>query len=254
MENLVLLRHGQSAWNQANQFTGWIDVDLTSQGVNEARRAGQFLRDSGVNFDLACTSLLKRAIRTLWIVLDEMDQAWLPVEKDWRLNERHYGALQGLNKAEIADQFGSEQVFLWRRSYSVRPPQLEFDDPRHPRFDQRYAQIDPGLLPCGESLEDTLERVVRYWQDSLLPDLQMGKRLLVVAHGNSLRALVKHLDHISVEDVPRLNIPTGIPIAYEIDKNGLSLRRSYVGDLFVVRAAVEAAEKAAQVKGQGKEY
>jgi 2,3-bisphosphoglycerate-dependent phosphoglycerate mutase len=247
MANLVLLRHGQSAWNQANQFTGWMDIDLTSQGAGDARRAGRFLREAGLEFDQAHTSLLTRAIRSLWLALDEMDRAWLPVAKDWRLNERHYGALQGLNKAEIAQQYGLEQVYLWRRSFGVRPPQLDWHDPRHPRFDRRYASIDSRLLPSGESLYDTYERVLQYWAYALLPQLQRGKRLLVVAHGNTLRALIKHLDQISDESVPELNVPTAIPIAYQIDLSGAVTSRAYIGDAEVIRHAVETAKKAARV-------
>jgi 2,3-bisphosphoglycerate-dependent phosphoglycerate mutase len=250
MQNLILLRHGQSAWNQANQFTGWTDVDLTGQGIVEAHRAGRFLREAGVVFDVAYTSLLKRSIRTLWLVLDEIDLMWVPVEMDWRLNERHYGALQGLNKGEIADRYGTQQVFLWRRSFTVRPPALDADDPRHPQFDARYSQIDPLLLPATESLKDTFDRVMACWEQDILPCVRQGKRVLVVAHGNSLRALIKHLDSIPDEDVAQLNIPTAIPIVYELDEGGLAVRRSYLGDPAVVRAAVENAEKAAQVKGR----
>lgn len=247
MTNLVLLRHGQSAWNQANQFTGWMDVDLTHQGVMDARRAGRFLREAGLEFDLACTSLLNRAIRSLWLALEEMDRTWLPVEKDWRLNERHYGALQGLNKAEIAREYGAKQVFEWRRSYEVRPPQLDAQDPRHPRFDPRYAGIDPALLPVGESLEDTFRRVLGYWEQALLPHLRQGKHVLVVAHGNSLRALIKHLDQLEDHAVAGLNVPTAIPIAYQIGENGLASQRSYIGDPVAVQSAVEVAEKAARI-------
>ncbi len=249
MSSLVLLRHGQSEWNQENRFSGWEDVDLTPEGIQEAHRAGRFIRDAGLTFDIAYTSLLKRAIRTLWIALDELDQIWLPVEKTWRLNERHYGALQGLNKAEMADRYGREQVFLWRRSYSIRPPALALDDPRHPRFDPRYAHVDPRELPSAESLEETLQRVLPCWKMEILPRLEQGERVLVVAHGNSLRALVKYLDQISDEDIPTLNIPTGIPIAYELDQNLHPTRRFYIGDPEVIRAASEAAQKAAKIKG-----
>ncbi|HEX9018802.1 MAG TPA: 2,3-diphosphoglycerate-dependent phosphoglycerate mutase [Anaerolineaceae bacterium] len=249
MGSLVLLRHGQSEWNQDNRFTGWIDVDLTLRGRKEARQAGRFLHDAGISFDVACTSLLRRAIRTLWIALDELDQMWLPVQKDWRLNERHYGALQGLDKAAIADQYGKDQVFQWRRSYAIPPPPLAFDDPFHPRFDPRYADIDPVVLPSTESLENTLQRVLPCWQQSILPQLRQGRRILVVAHGNSLRALVKYLDDIPDQNVPELNIPTGIPIVYDLDENQNPLQRYYLGDPDVVRAATEAAAKAAVVKG-----
>ncbi len=251
MNHLVLLRHGQSEWNQQNRFTGWMDIDLTAQGIAEGRRAGQFLREAGLSFDFAYTSLLKRAIRTLWVVLDELDLLWLPVEKTWRLNERHYGALQGLDKAEMVDRYGKEQVFLWRRSYSVQPPALAPDDPRHPRFDPRYAQVDLAVLPATESLEDTLRRVLPCWQGEILPRLRAGQRVLVVAHGNSLRALIKYLDGIADEDVPGLSIPTGIPMVYELDEQQKPLKRTYIGDAEAVRAAVESAARSAEVKGKG---
>lgn len=250
MPDLVLLRHGQSAWNQENRFTGWIDVDLTARGEEEAHRAGRFLREAGLTFTVAYTSLLKRAIRSLWVVLEELDQVWLPIEKTWRLNERHYGALQGLDKSEMADRYGKEQVFLWRRSFSVRPPALGWDDPGHPRFDPRYAHVDPQDLPSTESLQDTLLRVLPCWQAEILPRLAQNERILVAAHGNSLRALVKYLDGISDEDVPGLNIPTGIPMVYELDEGLKPIRRSFLGDPDVVRAAIEAAARAAQVKGR----
>lgn len=250
MPDLVLLRHGQSAWNQENRFTGWMDVDLTAYGVEEARRAGRFMREAGLNFTVAYTSLLKRAIRSLWVVLEELDQVWLPVEKTWRLNERHYGALQGLDKSEMADRYGKEQVFLWRRSFSVRPPALDWGNPDHPRFDPRYAHIDPQQLPATESLQDTLLRVLPCWQAEILPRLAQNEQVLVVAHGNSLRALVKYLDRISDEAVPGLNIPTGIPMLYQLDARLNPIRRSYLGDPDVVRAATDAAARAAQVKGR----
>jgi 2,3-bisphosphoglycerate-dependent phosphoglycerate mutase len=250
MSRLVILRHGQSAWNQQNRFTGWVDVDLTAQGAEEGRRAGQFLREAGFSFDIAYTSLLKRAIRTLWLVLDELDLLWLPVEKTWRLNERHYGALQGLDKAEMVDRYGKEQVFLWRRSYDVQPPALAPDDARHPRFDARYNQIDPAQLPATESLEGTLRRVLPCWQEAILPRLRAGERVLVVAHGNSLRALIKHLDGIADKDVAGLSVPTGIPIAYELDDDLRTVRRAYIGDAEIVRAAVDAAAASAKVKGK----
>jgi 2,3-bisphosphoglycerate-dependent phosphoglycerate mutase len=249
LNNLVLLRHGQSEWNSENRFTGWVDVDLTAQGIEEARQAGQFLREAGFAFDFAFTSLQKRAIRTLWIVLDELDEMWLPVEKTWRLNERHYGALEGLNKAEMVDRYGKEQVFLWRRSYTVQPPPIPSDDPRHPRFDPRYAAVDPRELPETESLADTLRRVLPCWQNEILPCLRNGERVLVVAHGNSLRALVKYLDGIEDRDVPGLSIPTGIPMVYELDEKMAPVRRAYLGDPRIVHKATEAAEKAAQVRG-----
>jgi 2,3-bisphosphoglycerate-dependent phosphoglycerate mutase len=224
--NLVLLRHGESEWNRDNRFTGWTDVDLSDRGRQEAHRAAQLLRERGFVFDVAHTSVLKRAIHTLWIVLDDLDMAWLPVNHSWRLNERHYGALQGLNKQETADQFGAEQVLLWRRSYAVRPPELAPDDERHPRFDPRYARLSSEELPATESLQDTLRRVLPYWHEVIAPELVRGQKVLVAAHGNSLRALVKYLDGISDEDIPGLNIPTGVPLVYELDKE-LRVRRSY---------------------------
>lgn len=247
MSQLVLLRHGQSEWNQENRFTGWMDVRLTRQGAAQARSAGQFLREAGFSFDVSFTSLLKRAIRSTWIVLDVLDQAWLPVEKTWRLNERHYGALQGLDKAEIAARYGKEQVFLWRRSYDIRPPALDWNDPRHPHFDSRYAGIDPHELPSTESLKDTLERVMPFWQDAILPRLRRQERVMVVAHGNSLRALIKHLDGIPDNEIPRLNVPLGIPIVYEINAQGEPGGRYYLGDEETIREATSAASRAAQV-------
>lgn len=249
MGSLILLRHGQSEWNHSNRFTGWADVDITRQGVKQAKMAGLFIREAGLTFDVAITSLLKRAIRTLWLVLDSIDQMWLPVEKSWRLNERHYGALQGLDKAEIADRYGKEQVFLWRRSFNVRPPAYEVDDPRHPRADMRYAHVNPDLLPGSESLEDTLLRVLPFWEAEIIPRVTAGQRVLVVAHGNSLRALVKYLDGISDKDVAGLNIPNGIPIHYQLDHRGIALRREMIGDPVVVQAAQAAAARAAKVRG-----
>lgn len=250
MIQLVLLRHGQSVWNEGNRFSGWIDVDLTQRGVQEAHRAGKFLSEANFKFDIAYTSLLKRAIRTLWITLEELGLEWLPVQKDWRLNERHYGALQGLDKAEIADRFGKAKVFQWRRSFGVRPPALPMDDPMHPRHDPRYASIDPNDLPATESLQDTQARVMACWYESILPRLVKGERVLVVAHGNSLRALVKHLDGIEDTDVDQLNVPNGIPLVYDLDAHGNVLQRSYLGDPAVVQAAKIAADKAAQVRGK----
>jgi 2,3-bisphosphoglycerate-dependent phosphoglycerate mutase len=227
---LVLIRHGESVWNFENLFTGWTDVDLSEKGILEAHQAGKQLVAEGFEFDLALTSVLKRAIRTLWIVLDEMDVMWIPVERDWRLNERHYGALQGLNKAQTAEKYGHAQVHLWRRSFDVRPPALSPEDPRHPRFDRRYAALDPAQLPATESLQDTLKRVMPYWHDTIVPYLQQGVKVLIVAHGNSLRALVKYLDHIADADIPDLNIPTGIPLVYEFDKNLEVLDHYYLGE------------------------
>src|SRR5512143_1344123 len=219
MYKLVLVRHGQSTWNLENRFTGWTDVDLTEQGRAEAHSAGQILREGGYEFDLAFTSVLRRAIKTLWIVLDEMGLEWIPVTRAWELNERHYGALQGLNKAETAQKFGEAQVKIWRRSYDVPPPSLELDDERHPRFDRRYADLTPEQLPATESLKITLERVLPYWHSTLAPMIQSGARTLIVAHGNSIRAMVKYLDDISDADIPELNIPTGIPLVYELGED-----------------------------------
>lgn len=243
---LVLVRHGQSTWNQENRFTGWTDVDLSEQGYFESRYAGRALVKAGFEFDLAYTSVLKRAIRTLWIVLDEMDLLWIPVERHWRLNERHYGALQGLNKAETAALMGAEQVHLWRRSYDVAPPALDLDDPRHPHFDRRYARVDPTCLPSTESLKDTLERVLPYWLETIVPQLRRGVRVLIAAHGNSLRALVKHLDGIADSDIPEFNIPTGIPLVYDLDEQMRVLKRHYLGDAKTVAAAIEEVTRQAQ--------
>jgi 2,3-bisphosphoglycerate-dependent phosphoglycerate mutase len=245
---LVLLRHGQSTWNLENRFTGWTDVDLSTQGLAEAHQAGQQLVAQGFAFDIAYTSVLRRAIRTLWIVLDETDLVWIPVVRDWRLNERHYGALQGLDKAETAAQYGAEQVHLWRRSFTVPPPALSLDDPRHPRFDRRYAQLEAAELPATESLKDTLDRVMPYWHGIISPQLQRGVKVLIVAHGNSLRALVKHLDQISDADIPELNIPTGIPLVYELDGSLNALDRHYLGDPEAVAAAAAAVARQAETK------
>ncbi len=247
---LVLLRHGESAWNKENRFTGWTDVDLDATGVTEAEQAAQELREGGYSFDLAFTSVLKRAIRTLWIVQERLDLMWIPVIRSWRLNERHYGALQGLNKAETAEKFGQEQVHLWRRSYDVRPPSLTEDDPRHPRFDPRYHDVDPAVLPAAECLKDTLERVLPYWNGTILPEVLKGTRVLVAAHGNSLRALVKHLDKISDREIPDLNIPTGIPLVYELDGKGTALRHYYLGDPAAAAAAAEKVARQAHASDQ----
>jgi 2,3-bisphosphoglycerate-dependent phosphoglycerate mutase len=248
MIKLVLLRHGQSTWNLENRFTGWTDVDLSETGVAEAHQAGQILKAGSYEFDLALTSVLKRAIRTLWIAMDEMDLMWIPVERAWQLNERHYGALQGLNKAEMAEKYGQEQVQLWRRSYSVPPPPLDMNDARHPRFDKRYAGLKPEQVPACESLKDTLIRVLPYWYESIVPRLQQGKKLLIAAHGNSLRALVKHLDHISDEEIPELNIPTGIPLVYELDEEMKALRHYYLGDQAMAEAKAAEVARQAQIK------
>lgn len=239
MHTLVLLRHGQSTWNQENRFTGWTDVDLTEQGRNEARRAGQLLVEAGLTFDLAYTSLLKRAVRTLWLALDEMDLMWLPVIRSWELNERHYGALQGLNKAETAAEHGEDQVKIWRRSYDIPPPALDTSDVRWPGHDPRYANLDPALLPVTESLKTTVERVVPFWEQTLAPAIREQKRLLVVAHGNSLRALVKHLDQIADDKIVELNIPTGVPLVYELDADLKPISHRYLGDKAAIEAAIQ---------------
>lgn len=243
---LVLVRHGQSVWNLENRFTGWTDVGLTEQGVQEAIYAGQMLRDQNYQFDIAFTSVLKRAIKTLWIILEEMNLEWLPVINAWQLNERHYGALQGLNKAEMAVKYGEAQVKLWRRSYDVPPPALDWDDPRHPRFDPRYASLTREQLPSCESLKDTVNRMLPYWFSTIAPTIKSGKRVLISAHGNSLRALVKYLDNISDEDIVELNIPTGIPLVYELDEELKPITHYYLADEETVRKAVEA------VAAQGK--
>ncbi|NIV17954.1 MAG: 2,3-diphosphoglycerate-dependent phosphoglycerate mutase [Woeseiaceae bacterium] len=241
---LVLCRHGQSDWNLKNLFTGWTDVDLTEQGIQEAKDAGRLFVEMGFDFDVAYTSVLKRAIRTLWIILDEMDRMWIPVVRDWRLNERHYGALQGLNKAETAAKYGDEQVHIWRRSYDIPPPELELDDERHPSHDPRYAGIDG--LPGTESLATTLQRVEPCWNELIAPDLRAGKDVLIAAHGNSLRALVKMLDKVSDEEITQFNIPTGIPLAYELDDDLNPISREFLGD------PEEVAKAAAAVAAQGK--
>ncbi len=230
MRRLVLLRHGESVWNRENRFTGWTDVGLSERGIEEARQAGQILRHQGFEFDVAFTSVLKRAIKTLWIVLEELDQMWIPIHNSWRLNERHYGALQGLNKAETAARHGLEQTQLWRRSYDVPPPPLDPDDPRHPRHDPRYRSLPPDQLPCTESLKDTVARFLPYWQGEIAPRVAAGERTIIAAHGNSLRALVKYLDGISDTDIVGLNIPTGIPLVYELDGDLKPVRHYYLGD------------------------
>jgi 2,3-bisphosphoglycerate-dependent phosphoglycerate mutase len=240
MIRLVFLRHGESAWNRENRFTGWTDVDLTERGVREAREAGRLLKAEGYTFDLAHTSVLKRAIRTLWIALDEMDLMWIPVYRSWRLNERHYGALQGLNKKDTAEKFGMEQVHVWRRSYDIPPPGLNETDDRFAGRDPRYAGLKPEEVPRTESLKDTLERVLPYWDESIVPDLRAGKRILIAAHGNSIRALVKHLDKIPDKMIKELNIPTGIPLVYELDDLLQVVSHFYLGDQ----------EAAASVAGQ----
>ena len=240
MIRLVLLRHGESTWNKENRFTGWTDVDLTDRGREEARTAGQLLRESGYSFDLVFTSLLKRAIWTSVLALDELDQLWLPVERDWRLNERHYGALQGLNKAETAAKHGEDQVKIWRRAFAIAPPPLTNDDPRHPSRDARYKKLAPADLPSTESLKDTIARFLPYWHESIAPRITSGERVLIAAHGNSLRALVKYLDNISDEAIVELNIPTGIPLVYELDASLKPLKNYYLGDPEAAKKAADA--------------
>lgn len=246
MIKLVLLRHGESQWNLENRFTGWYDIDLTERGRQEARNAGKLIKDEGIVLDVAYTSVLKRAIRTLWTVLDEMDQMWLPVQKSWRLNERHYGALQGLNKAETAQKYGDEQVLVWRRSYDTPPPALSKDDERWPGSDRRYGAMAEGEIPLTECLKDTVARFLPLWHETIEPQIRAGKSVAIVAHGNSLRALVKYLDNISEEDIVGLNIPTGIPLVYELDDDLKPIRSYYLGD------QEAAAKAAAAVAGQGK--
>jgi 2,3-bisphosphoglycerate-dependent phosphoglycerate mutase len=245
---LALLRHGQSTWNLENLFTGWTDVDLTEQGRAEAAEAGRLLAAEGIGFDLAFTSVLKRAIRTLWIALDTMDRMWIPVERSWRLNERHYGALQGLDKAQTTALHGAEQVKIWRRSYDVPPPPLALDDRRHPRFDPRYAGLAASDLPATESLKDTLARVLPYWNERIAPELRAGRHLLVVAHGNSLRALVKMLDGMSESDIVEFNIPTGVPIIYDLDAKLRSRGRRFLGDPAAIAAAADAVRRQTETK------
>ncbi len=245
MKKLVLLRHGESSWNLENRFTGWTDVDLSPKGVTEAHEAGRLLKEGGYGFDVCYTSLLKRAIRTLWIVLDDMDLMWLPVHRDWRLNERHYGALQGLNKAETAAKYGDAQVHVWRRSYADPPPAFTRDDERWPGHDRRYASLRPEEVPFTESLKDTVARFLPYWHSTIAPAVRSGQRVLVAAHGNSLRALVKYLDGMSDADIVALNIPTGVPLVYELDDDLKPLRHAYLGDPEAVRKAAEAVAKQA---------
>ena len=246
MHKLVLMRHGESIWNLENRFTGWTDVDLTATGLVEAERAGRLLKEKGYAFDLAYTSLLKRAIKTLNTALDQLGQLWLPVEKHWRLNERHYGALQGLNKAETAAQYGDAQVLIWRRAYAIAPDPLALDDARHPRFDARYATLDAADLPATECLKDTVARVLPYWESAIAPSIRAGQRVLIAAHGNSLRALIKYLDGVSDEDIVNLNIPTAQPLVYELDGDLKPLKRYYLAD------PVEISKAQAAVAAQGK--
>jgi len=242
---LVLVRHGQSIWNVENLFTGWTDVDLSDLGRREAREAGRLLIEEKLAVDIAFTSVLKRAIRTLWIMLDEMDRMWIPVERSWRLNERHYGALQGLDKAQTVARHGEQQVKIWRRSYDTPPPSLAESDERHPRFDPRYASVDPSLLPGSESLKDTLARVQPFWKERIAPELKAGRNVLVVAHGNSLRAMVKMLDEISESDIVELNIPTGVPLVYELDAHLTPLSHRYLGNAEEIAARAEAVRQQA---------
>jgi 2,3-bisphosphoglycerate-dependent phosphoglycerate mutase len=248
MENmrLVLLRHGESVWNKENKFTGWTDVDLSGKGIEEAHEAGRVLKKEGFVFDAAYTSVLKRAIRTLWITLDEMDLMWIPVHNSWCLNERHYGALQGLNKSETAQKFGEDQVLIWRRSYDIPPMKLDKKDPRYPGNDPRYKSLAEKDLPLTESLKETVARVVPYWKETIAPALKSGKKIIIAAHGNSLRALVKYLDNISEEEIIKLNIPTGIPLVYELTKDLTPVKHYYLGDQAKIQAAI------ASVAGQGK--
>jgi 2,3-bisphosphoglycerate-dependent phosphoglycerate mutase len=240
---LILVRHGQSTWNVENLFTGWTDVDLSRLGRDEAARAGRELLSEKLTVDIAFTSVLKRAIRTLWIMLDEMERMWLPVERSWRLNERHYGSLQGLDKAQTTAQHGEAQVKIWRRSYDIPPPPLALDDERHPRFDVRYAGIDPRELPATESLKETLARVLPFWEARIAPELRAGRNVMVVAHGNSLRAMVKMLDHVSENEITELNIPTGVPLLYELDAKLQPLGSRYLGDPAAIAAAAEAVRR-----------
>jgi 2,3-bisphosphoglycerate-dependent phosphoglycerate mutase len=246
---IVLLRHGESTWNKENRFTGWTDVDLSEKGVGEAHCAGQTLKAQGFAFDLAYTSVLRRAIRTLWITLEEMDLMWIPVHNSWRLNERHYGALQGLNKAETAAKYGDKQVLIWRRSYDIQPPALTVDDPRWPGSDPRYQDLDPWDVPLTECLKDTVARFLPYWHNAIAPAVRSGARVIIAAHGNSLRALVKYLDNVSDDDIVELNIPTGVPLVYELDEDLKPIKHYYLGDPEEIRKAQEAVAKQGKAKG-----
>ncbi|MBL1215501.1 MAG: 2,3-diphosphoglycerate-dependent phosphoglycerate mutase [Ignavibacteriae bacterium] len=248
MYKLVLIRHGESEWNKLNLFTGWTDVDLTEKGVAEAKEGGRQLKEGGYDFDIAFTSVLKRAIKTLNIVLEEMEMDWLPVVKDWRLNERHYGALQGLNKAETAEKYGDEQVLVWRRSYDVPPPALEENDDRYPAKDPRYKHVDKKDIPLTESLKLTVERFLPFWHETIVPTIKSGNKVIITAHGNSLRALVKYLDNVSEEDIVKLNIPTGVPLVYELDKDLKPIKNYYLGDQEAIAAAINAVAKQTEKK------
>lgn len=246
MYKVVLLRHGESEWNLSNRFTGWTDVDLTETGVAQAKSAGKVLKENGFKFDIAYTSVLKRALRTLWITLDEMDLLWIPFVKSWRLNERHYGALQGLNKSETAAKHGEEKVLIWRRAYDIAPPELEKTDERYPGLDPRYADLDEKDIPTTECLKDTVDRFLPFWHESIAPKIKEGKSVIIAAHGNSLRALVKYLDKMTDEEIIKLNIPTGMPLVYELDENLQPIKNYYLGDEEAVKKAMEA------VANQGK--
>ncbi len=246
MYKLVLLRHGQSIWNLENRFTGWVDIDLSEKGVTEAQTAGRLLKEAGFSFDVAFTSVLKRAIRTLWITLDELDLMWIPVYRSWRLNERHYGALQGLNKSETAAKHGEDQVHIWRRSYDIRPPEISKSSEYYPGTDRRYSCLTEDQIPCSECLKDTVERFLPYWHENIAPAIKSGKQVLISAHGNSLRALVKYLDAVSAEDIVTLNIPTGVPLVYELDESLNPIRSYYLGD----KEAIEKSMKAVQDQGK----
>jgi 2,3-bisphosphoglycerate-dependent phosphoglycerate mutase len=243
MYKLVLLRHGQSTWNLENRFTGWKDVDLSEQGLKEAKAAGKLLKSEGFEFDLAYTSVLKRAIRTLWITLDQMDLMWIPVIRSFKLNERHYGGLQGLDKKETVEKHGKDQVQIWRRSFDTPPPALDIDDKRHPRFDPKYTENNPSDLPCCESLKETISRFLPYWNETIAPQIKSGRKVIITAHGNSLRALVKHLDKVSDAEITGLNIPTGIPLLYELDENLEPISSRYLGDPEAAKKAAEAVAK-----------
>jgi 2,3-bisphosphoglycerate-dependent phosphoglycerate mutase len=243
---VVLLRHGESEWNKENRFTGWTDIDLTLKGIEEAKRAGKLLKEEGYTFNIAFTSLLKRAIHTLWYVLDEMDLAWIQVDRSWRLNEKSYGALQGLNKAETANKYGEDQVLLWRRSFSIRPPELDVKDKRHPVNELKYSAIDKSLLPSTESLKDTIDRFLPYWHETIKASILNQQKVLIVAHGNSLRALVKYLEHLSDEEILNINIPTGVPLVYDLDENLKVTTKYYLGDQEAINQSINS------VKNQGK--
>lgn len=248
MPSLVLLRHGESQWNLENRFTGWVDVDLSPKGIEEAKSAGRTLKENGFVFDVSFTSVLKRAIRTLWLTLDEMDLMWIPIHHSWRLNERHYGALQGLNKAEMAAKYGEQQVKIWRRSYDIRPPALEKSHPMYPSNDQRYKDMNPSDIPLAECLKDTVERFLPHWHQVVAPAIKSGKRVIIAAHGNSLRALVKYLDNVPDDAITELNIPTGVPLVYELDGNLKPLSSKYLGDEQAIKAKMQAVANQGKVK------